>query len=189
MADLTFHKSSTLPGTLVSGGVYIVDNDSFLDGYVVTSDGSEAKKLGYSIEVFQALKTTIQATTTTFTDVVNWDVPNIIDTNFTFDPATGVLTVINGGLIEVSAQLLGGLTANNRSELAVKLVDSSGDVPGALDRQYAMRNATQDEGSTQFNGFLYNAAAGETLKLQGQRVGSTANIITARFSIKMLRRT
>lgn len=155
-------------------------------GLAIAPDGTISTTAA-STPVFQALKTSAQATTTTFSDVVDWDVPTITDTVFTFDNATGVLTLADAGVYEVSAHLLGDLIANNRSELAVRLVDSSGPVPGALDRQYAMRNAAQDEGSTQFSSFLYAATAGETLKLQEQRIGETANIIAARFTVKKVK--
>lgn len=153
------------------------------DGWFVDYAG-DAVKITPKTRLFQALKTTSQATTTAFSDVIAWDVPTITDTGFAFDNTTGVLTLVDAGVYEVSAHLLGDLIANNRSELAVQLVDSSGAVSGALDRQYAMRNAAQDQGSTQFNSFLYTATAGESLKLQEQRVGSTANIVAARFTVK-----
>lgn len=177
-----YKVAGALPGSPEINSQYFLKEGSAVRQFVTDSTGSPFLVSG--LRLFQSLKTTAQATTTAFTDVVAWDVPTISDTGFTFNNTTGVLTLIDAGVYEVSAHLLGDLIANNRSELAVKLVDSSGDVPGALDRQYAMRNAGADQGSCQFSSFLYVAVAGETLKLQEERVGSTANIVAAKFTVK-----
>ena len=156
--------------------------------YEVDSAGVETLINNDYPRYFQALKTTNQATTTAFSTVINWDTPTIIDSIYSFDALTGVLTINSTGLFEFSAFLLGDLIQSNRSELAVKLQENNVDVTGALDRQYAMRNNAQDEGSTQFNNFLLEVTtSGNTYRIQEQRIGATANITLARFTVKKLR--
>lgn len=157
------------------------------DGWYELNDAGDEERIIPFPKLFQALKTTSQTSTTAWSDVVGWQTPAIAQSIYSFDDTTGVLTVNDTGIFEVCAHLLYDDTGNNRVETAVKLVDSSGDVLGALDRQYSMRNNGSDEGSCQFSGFLYEVTtSGETLNLQEQRVGATANITAGRFTVKKI---
>lgn len=155
--------------------------------YQLDDAGVETRITPYN-QIFQALKTTALTSTTAFQDVVTWDTPTITEPIYSFDDATGVLTINDTGIFEVSFHALYDLLANNRIETTLKLVDSSGDVAGALDSQYSARNGTQDQGSAQLNNFLYSVgASGETLKLQELHVGANCQIIAARLTVKKVR--
>jgi hypothetical protein len=175
----------TLTGNTTNKNEFVVDPNK--NNWFIDYGGDAVNLTPPDKPIFQALKTVIQSVSTSFSDLVTWDTPTIIDpTGFSFDATQGVITLTAAGVYEVSAHVLGHAVVNNRVELSLKLVDSSGDVVGALDRQYALRNGNQDEGSAQFSSFLYTATAGETLKLQVTRNGATSEIITAKFTIKKI---
>lgn len=135
--------------------------------------------------VFQAMKTVDQVSGTAWATLANWDAPDETASAYSFDATTGVLTFNVVGLFEVNAWAIYDSTGNNRVEVALKLVDSSGNVNNAADRQYAIRNNGFDNGSAQINGYYYRVSSvGETLFIQEQRVGSGATVIAARFGVK-----
>jgi hypothetical protein len=59
------------------------------------------------------------------------------------------------------------------------------DSPGAFDSQYAVRNNTQDQGSAQFNNYVFNATALDSIKIQVFDIGISLDILSnaARLSI------
>lgn len=185
--NLVLNKvAGALPGSPVANGQYYLKEGNAVRQYVADSSGNALFVSGNL--VFQALKTTAQTSGTAFADVTGWNAPTITESIYSFDNATGVLTINATGVFEVSVHALYDLLANNRIETAIKLVDSSGDVAGALDRQYSARNGTQDQGSAQLNNFLYNVAtSGETLKVQELHVGANCQIIAARLTVKRVR--
>jgi len=182
----SYKVAGALPGSATIHSTYYLKEGDAVRQYV--TDASANPLLVGGNLCFQALKTTAQTSGTAFTDVTGWDTPTITESIFAFDDTTGVLTINSVGVFEVAVHALYDLLANNRIETTVKLVDSAGDVAGALDSQYSARNGTQDQGSSQFNGFLYEVTtSGETLKIQELHVGSNCQIIAARFTAKRVR--
>lgn len=182
----SYKVAGALPGSATIHSMYYLKEGNAVRQYVTDSAGNPLLVGGNLC--FQALKTAPQTSGTAFADVTGWDTPTITESFFAFDDTTGVLTINSVGVFEVSVHALYDLLANNRIETAIKLVDSSGDVVGALDRQYSARNGTQDQGSAQLSGFLYDVTTpGETLKVQELHVGSNCQIIAARFTVKRVR--
>ncbi|MEO0331813.1 MAG: hypothetical protein AAF223_09025 [Bacteroidota bacterium] len=178
---------ASVPSTPTAGYVKLYQKT---DGnwYQLDDAGDETRIIPFA-QCFQALKTTSEpGSANTWVDVQNWDAPTITESIYSFDTTTGVLTINDTGVFEVAAHILIDDTGNNRIEQAIKLVDSAGDVAGALDRQYSARNNGFDLGSAQFNSFYYEVTtSGETLKLQEQHIGANCNIVSARFNVKRVR--
>lgn len=140
----------------------------------------------YVSSSFQAFKTSVQTSTLAWSDIVSWDVPIIIDSDYIFDSSTGVLTIQTDGRYKLTVHSLFDAIGNNRVEGAVKLQRNNLDLPLAEDRQYLARNNTQDIGSVQINNYLIDLVSSDTLKIQEQRVGATADIISSRFTIEKI---
>jgi hypothetical protein len=188
MSDLKFHKVSTFPATILPDSVYFVDEGANLTGYVSNTAGDELKPLRYSGDLFQARKNTIQASTTGFTDVVAWDDVDFSDSIYSWNAATGELTINDTGAFCFNAHLLCDTTGNNRVELGLQIVEGATAIPGATDKNYATRNNNQDEGGVQISNFFWNVAvSGTVYKVQETRAGATANITLARFTVEKKR--
>jgi len=141
-----------------------------------------------NIPLFQALKFEKQPVKNEPTDVIEWDKPTIIDENvYSFDYKTGILK-LSEGIYDISAWGLAQVTGNNRIELKLWLSDIKNNlVKGAEDKQYSARNNSQNEGSAQFNNFLLEVKDTKEFKLRMSKVGSDANLIGAKFTIKKLK--
>lgn len=139
----------------------------------------------FKSSLFQARKTTTQATTGTYTDVTGWLASDFEDSDYTWNATTGILTINTTGVYDISTHILGN-GAGNRCQLQVKLVDNNGDIAGAEDKQYATRNTTQESGSVQLNSFIKSFNANDTLKVQISDIGDSLDCI-ARLTVKRLR--
>ena len=148
---------------------------------------------GGSIDSFQALKSGTQNTTTSFADITGWTEDINTGTAFTFNTTTGVLTFDEAGVYEINAAF-GSFndSTGNRCTLDLKIqVDTGGgfaDMTGARQAVYAQRNATHDSGWITLNGFLYDASAGDEIKMQGLHIQTGITIPTngARLSVKKI---
>lgn len=153
---------------------------------LATAIGLEIKSI--TPQLFQALKTTTQAVTTGYVDIGGWDTPTHEDAPFSFNVTTGELTISENGDYELSGRWVGVLTANNRSQAQIRATQGGVEIVGTEDINYAMRNATQNDGSAQFSNFLLSVtAAPVVITLQALRVGSTCNINLAQFTMKRIR--
>lgn len=140
---------------------------------------------------FQVQMTTTTAVAASYADITGYDDPEIDDSDlengaiFSFNKTTGVLTINKKGTYRIAFHGIVHDTANDRTELHMKMVDSSGDVDGAEDMQYAVRNNNTDHGSAQISGFLYKVASvGETLKLQAEYAVSAAEFVRVRWTVE-----
>ncbi len=146
---------------------------------VVPNEGSQ---------LFQVFKTSVQTSGGTFADIQNWDTPNIIDSNYTFDNVTGILTLGDIARYKVFVWVQYLATGNNRIQGNIKLQDIAGDVPLAQDMNYNARNATQKDGTVQINGYIYDSTlVNNTLKVQEFHNGNTADIVAARITVEKYR--
>ncbi len=133
---------------------------------------------GTSITFFQVQDdgTTGQLTTGSAVDLAGmWSAPTLTDADFTWDGASGVLTVNAAGTVEFDAKVTSWNNANNRHELHVQIY-KNGTTVLVEDAQYASRNNTQDEGSVYLNGFKDAAGIGDTYRLRVFDVGVAATI-------------
>jgi len=145
---------------------------------------------GFAPSVFQALKVGTQSTSATATDLTGW-ASDVVSPDVSVNSSTGVFTFINSGVYLISCHVIGEDTAGNngRCELNIKMQANSGagfiDSPGAFDSQYAVRNNTQDQGSAQFNNYVFNASALDSIKIQVFDIGISLDVLSnaARLSI------
>jgi hypothetical protein len=154
-------------------------------GRVTAASSGSGGGGGATIEFAQALLATGTAINTGRTDLP-LQIPQIEDSAaFTVD-SSGEIEILKDGRLEIHAQCLVDATANNRCELQLFGQRATGspavfaDMPGCVDKQYNARNNTQDEGSAQINGYIVDVVAGDLVRFQALRVGSTA-VTTAGF--------
>lgn len=154
---------------------------------------------GFTPTCFQATKnSTTFTSTTSFVTVTGFDTDVDQGADYTLNSGTGVLTFDTDGTYSISFRAVGGQSANNRNETQVRMQADTGsgfaNVAGAFDRQYASRNTTQDEGSAQFNNFLFQADATDEVRFQIAHVGVAAvfgqdDIVISVFKISDVGRT
>ena len=131
---------------------------------------------GYTPVLFQRRKTdgaTFAATTGTDppsvgTNVVTWDVSDLLGTGFSY--SGGVVTIgseLNGKNIEVNVQINGD-NLINRAQVIVELQKDSGGGYVTLLRssQYNSRDSDHNEGATHINGFIIKSVqTGDKLRV------------------------
>ena len=104
-----------------------------------------------------------------------WATPSITSPDFSWDGATGTLTVNKAGTVEFDLHLMGWNTGNNRNQTHLQLYKNGATVL-AEDAQYSSRNGTQDEGSAVLPGFKDVATIGDTYQIRTFSVGTAASI-------------
>lgn len=120
-----------------------------------------------------------------------WTTQEIVDAGFSYDPATGIVTVgaaLNGVRAEITAQIY--VVEANRSEVILRLERDSG--AGFVDvveaSNYNTRNASQDEGSTSIAGYPITLVTGDQWRayvyVQADGSGVTAKDLGSYLSIR-----
>lgn len=168
-----------------------------------------------TVALFQAQKTILQVSTTSFEDIIEWGTAITFDTwggswgtswgtswtvsdgigavviqdsVYSFNLTTGVLTINDTGWFDIEASYISVQTGNSDLQGQLKIIDSSGDIAGAFDSQYVSANTTQDEGSCQISGFIYQVdTIGETINLQIKHTGAANDLTAARLSVKKIK--
>ncbi len=133
---------------------------------------------GTTVEFFQTSDdgTTGQLTTNSFAVVSNiWQTPSLIDTPFSFNSSTGILTVNKEGVIEFDTKLVTYNALNNRHELHIQIQKNSSTILTA-DAQYSSRNNAQRIGGAYIVGFKDSCQVGDTYRLRTKDVGVAATI-------------
>ena len=133
---------------------------------------------GTTVEFFQTSDdgTTGQVTTSSFAVVSNvWTTPSLIDTPFSFNNASGLLTVNKEGVIEFDTKLVTYNDLNNRHELHIQIQKNNSTVLTA-DAQYSSRNNAQRIGGAYIMGFKDSCQVGDTYRLRTKKVGVAATI-------------
>lgn len=104
-----------------------------------------------------------------------WDTPSLTNAAFTWDGATGTLTLNAAGVVEFDVKTTSWNNANNRHELHAQLY-KNGSTVLIEDAQYASRNNTQDEGSAYIHGFKDTAAINDTYQVRVFDIGVAATV-------------
>ena len=120
-----------------------------------------------------------QLTTGTATDVAGiWAAPIFAEpADFSWNGATGELTVLNGGVLEVTVSLSSWNNANNRHELHVQIQhQNGGSYSTVMEASGYSRNNTQDEVSTPIPNIPIAVTANDKIKVRCFDVGVDATI-------------
>ncbi len=150
------------------------DGEFWFDGdYLRFRVGSVTHDLTTS--VFQARKTSAQSTTGTMADVTSWLTADIIDSPYSFNTSTGVLTFDVAGTYEISGWIEGG-SGTNRTQLETQLHDGTALIAGTVRKNYVSRNSTQNSGGIPIGPYLYVATASDTVKVQVRDIGAVLSI-------------
>jgi len=136
---------------------------------------------GLSRSTFQVKDdgTTGQGTTGSASDVAGiWDTPTKTSSAFSWNGATGELTINEAGELDVTMVAQGWNNANNRNETHVLLLynDGGGFVKIDESSNYSSRNNTQDEGGAMIPEYCLDVSAGDKIKMQVYDIGSTITI-------------
>lgn len=134
--------------------------------------------------LLQVRKTSSLTASTGYSDVTGWDEEDKVDSVYSWNETTGVLTINDTGWFSLNAWLVIDNTNTTNIESFIKLVDSSGDISGAYDHQLVSTDGTYDNGSNQISSFLYNvSSSGETIKIQHGLQGTSCDIIAVRLTV------
>ena len=171
----------------VAGTVTCVDTGSTAAGVYLSGGGSSIASIGIKSTCaarweppafFQVNDSGTQDTSGTFTTLANmWDTPSLTDAGrFSWNGTTGVVTVLQDGIIDINAHVLGyQVTGSNRTELNIR-VRHNGTTTIAQDSQYSVRNTTQRRGGAYIHGFKFNVSANDTFEVQIRDVGTPIQI-------------
>lgn len=148
-------------------------------GVTLNQTADEVEISATAITFFQVQDdgTTGQLTTGAYQTLQGiWDTPTLTDSNFTFNAATGLLTVNADGVIEFDIKVTSWQDAvNNRHQLGIELL-KNGATSLVQDEQYASRNNNQDEGSAYIVGFKDSVSSGDTYEVRVKDVGVAATV-------------
>tara|TARA_Y100000593_G_C4278164_1_gene321281 strand:+ start:545 stop:1441 length:897 start_codon:yes stop_codon:yes gene_type:complete len=162
---------------LVAGTNVTITTDDATDSITIDAEIDSSTQT-----FFQALKDGNQTTTTTMADLTGWTVNANPSGDYSLNTSTGELTFNEAGYYSISYSILADQSGNNRQELQVQLLADTGSgynlVAGSVDKQYATRNNTQDEGSAQVSNLVFQAAVGDKVKVQVAHVGVSGVIGT-----------
>lgn len=124
--------------------------------------------------IFSCEKSVNQVLTTSFADVVTWDVPKRIDDIFSFNATTGVLTINKSGDFVFSYAGFCQATTSDRGTVSAQLIEEGSVINNSFrDSQYAVRlSTTHNVGTMQVNAALRSVVAGNEYKWQVAREGA-----------------
>ena len=106
-------------------------------------------------------------TATGYGPVDNWNAPSITSTNYTWDSASGALTILSDGLYDLG--FLFSIESNNRAGYAVRVINQNGDVVLYDDGGYG-RGVGANSGTAKNSG-LVELTAGDILNFEHIRDG------------------
>lgn len=151
-------------GTTITDDQAVVTKEKGDARYIQTGDGGTVIK---SFMVAGDGGVTSQTTTGTLTDLTGiWASPTITNASFSWNGATGTLTVLEAGPVEFDISVMGHqASGGNRSTMQIAL-EKNGSTVLASTYNYASRNTTDDKGGCHINGFFDEASVNDIYRVQ-----------------------
>jgi len=147
------------------------------------ADGADGS--GIAIEVFQAKMTTSGAITTAYVDVDTFDTPTIIDSSFSFNATTGVLTINHTGTVAITASARADITGGTRGTYNLALVSGASTI---LEEAKAYTRTTAGiDFSAVIPTYYLAVTSGDTIKLQEKYVTAACTTLEARLSVSIIK--